>query len=209
MNVRRVIFTCCLALTAGGAGAGPVVGDRYAGVAVPDQAAPAYELFPSAPPFEVIPRAKDSDMHPCSDCHAWAESDLTPRELDDPHDDFRLKHGLHGKGKFWCFTCHHLDDDGGLHNLEGEKLRFDDAYLVCSQCHAKAARDWYFGAHGKRVGNWRGERRLLNCTVCHYQHSPAYATREPVPPPPVRRGLERQVRHAPPPKRRVWEKYAK
>ena len=45
--------------------------------------------------------------------------------------------------------------------------------MLCSQCHVKQARDWAFGAHGKRVGSWQGERQVYNCTVCHYQHHPA------------------------------------
>ncbi len=150
-----------------------------------------YRLFAEAPAFEVIPSKKDPDMHPCLDCHDWAESDHTPRELDEPHDNFKLKHGLHGKGEFWCFTCHHLEGDGGLRTLEGLKVPFDEAYIVCSQCHAQETRDWYFGAHGKRVDNWRGQRRLLNCTACHYQHKPALDPRKAMPGPKVRMGMKR------------------
>ncbi len=149
----------------------------------------ALAIFAEAPAFEVIPSQKDHEMYPCGECHTWAKSDLTPRPLKDPHDNFVLSHGLHGKGKFWCFTCHHLEGDGGLVTLEGEKLAFDDAYLVCSQCHADQARDWVYGAHGKRVGSWQGERRVLNCTACHYQHRPGINPREPLPGPVIRAGL--------------------
>lgn len=152
---------------------------------------PAHQLFPRATPFKVIASKKDRDMHPCLDCHHWAESDRTPRELEEPHDNFKLRHGLHDKGKFWCFTCHHLEGEGGLRTLEGEKLAFDDAYVICSQCHAQEARDWAFGSHGKRVGPWLGPRRVLNCTACHYQHRPRIKARKPMPGPKVRMGLER------------------
>lgn len=165
-----------------------------------------HALFLGAPPFRVVPSKKDPDIHPCADCHEWAESDPTPRALDEPHDNFALRHGLHGKGEFWCFTCHHLDGDGGIRTIEGEKLGFDDAYVVCAQCHAQQAKDWTYGAHGKRVGDWAGERRILNCTACHYQHRPAIRGRSPKPPPPVRRGLAHNHR-APPPHERPWERH--
>ncbi len=160
----------------------------------PDLAAtprPAYAVFKDVPSFEVIPSERDADMHPCSNCHQWVLSDPTPRALKTPHDNFELQHGLHGKGKFWCFTCHHLDDKGGLKTLEGEKLEFSDAYVLCSQCHPNQARDWAFGAHGKRQGNWQGTRQVFNCTACHYQHRPALKARAPKSGPGIRMGLER------------------
>ncbi|MEA3411960.1 MAG: hypothetical protein U9R74_10525 [Pseudomonadota bacterium] len=73
---------------------------------------PGQQVFADMPAFTVVPSRKDTDMHPCSDCHEWAESDLTPRPLQDPHDNFTLDHGLHGKGEFWCFTCHDLERGG-------------------------------------------------------------------------------------------------
>lgn len=153
-----------------------------------------HQLFADVPGFGVIPSIKDKGMHPCSNCHTWAKSNLTPRRLRVPHDNFLLQHGLHGKGEFWCFTCHHLDGAGGLRTLEGERLSFDDAYILCAQCHPGETRDWSFGGHGKRVDNWQGNRRILNCTACHYQHRPNIKPRKAVPPPPVRRGLVRNDR---------------
>lgn len=162
--------------------------------AAPDFDAPpheGYELFAGVPEFEVIPAARDQEMHPCGNCHEWAKSDPTPRSLADPHDNFELTHGMHGKGGFWCFTCHDLSGKGGLKTLEGERLEFEEAYVLCSQCHVDQARDWAFGAHGKRVGNWQGPRKIYNCTACHYQHAPEIPLREPLGPPPARMGLAR------------------
>jgi hypothetical protein len=173
---------------------------RLASTAEPDfegEIRTGYRLFAGVQPFQVIPSKKDPEMHPCLDCHDWAESDKTPRELQEPHDNFRLKHGLHGKGEFWCFTCHHLEGEGGLRTLEGLKVPFDEAYIVCSQCHAQETRDWYFGAHGKRVTNWRGDRQILNCTACHYQHKPALTAREAIAGPTMRMGMERPDHWAP------------
>ncbi len=153
----------------------------------------AYAVFKDkeVAPFEVIPSQRDRGMHPCSSCHQWVKSNLEVRNLSKPHDSFKLEHGLHGKGKFWCFTCHDLEGAGGLRTLEGEKLDFNDAYILCSQCHSKQARDWVYGAHGKRVSGWQGKRQVLNCTACHYQHRPAFKPREPKPGPGIRMGLDR------------------
>ncbi|MEJ2575554.1 MAG: cytochrome C [Gammaproteobacteria bacterium] len=169
-------------------------------VAAPDLEAPptpAYALFLGMPEFEVIQSTRDTEMHPCGNCHRWAESDPTPRPLQAPHDNFVLRHGLHGKGQFWCFTCHDLAGDGSLRTLDGEPLGFDEAYLLCTQCHVDKGRDWAFGAHGKRADNWRGPRRVYNCTACHYQHAPALLYRDAAPGPVARQGLERPVHWVP------------
>ncbi len=150
-----------------------------------------YELFKGIPDFEVIPSTKDTEMHPCSNCHQFVKSNLTPRKLDIPHDNFELQHGLHGKGQFWCFTCHDEKGSVSLKTLDGELLNFEDAYILCSQCHVTQARDWAFGAHGKRLGNWQGKRQVYNCTACHYQHAPAFKTREALAGPEIRMGLQR------------------
>jgi hypothetical protein len=168
--------------------------ERKPPVAEPDFAAAPVEalaLFSDLPAFEVIPAKRDEEMHPCSNCHQWVTANPEPRKLKTPHDNFELRHGLHGHGKFWCFTCHRQDKQPGLETLEGQAVGFEHAYVVCSQCHVGQARDWALGLHGKRVGNWQGERQVLNCTACHYQHSPAIAPREALPGPVIRAGLPR------------------
>lgn len=162
--------------------------------AFPDYDAPpanALALYDGIPPFEVIQSQRDADMHPCANCHQWVQSNPEPRKLLTPHDNFELEHGLHGHGKFWCFTCHDVNNNFSLKTLEGKPVDFSHAYVVCGQCHAQQARDWAHGAHGKRVGNWQGKRQVLNCTACHYQHRPAIKPREPLPGPVMRAGLPR------------------
>jgi len=146
----------------------------------------AYTLFPEMPVLEVIPATKDTAMHPCGNCHRWSQSNLNRRILNAPHDNFTLEHGLRERGQIWCFTCHDLtgnDGDGSLRTLDGTPLNYDESYLLCTQCHSKEGRDWAFGVHGKRVENWRGQRRIYNCTACHYQHSPTIAPRKAKPGP--------------------------
>lgn len=168
--------------------------ERRPAIAEPDYAAEpvtALALFGDLPAFDVVPSKRDAEMHPCSNCHQWVSGNPEPRQLQTPHDNFELDHGLHGHGEFWCFTCHRDDKQLGLKTLEGRPVEFKHAYVVCSQCHAGQARDWALGIHGKRVGNWQGKRQVLNCTACHYQHSPAIAPREARPGPAMRAGLPR------------------
>lgn len=181
---------------ASGAASAASVGQvrRDADTSEPDFDAPpvqAVALFSGLPPFEVIQSQRDAEMHPCANCHQWVVSNPEPRRLKTPHDNFELQHGLHGHGKFWCFTCHRADKDLGLKTLEGQAVEFADAYIVCSQCHARQAQDWAYGAHGKRVSNWQGKRQVLNCTACHYQHNPTFKAREPMSGPAMRVGLPR------------------
>lgn len=176
------------------AGDSPAATPRTAENAVPDfdaPAVPAVALFDGQAPFDVVPSQRDVEMHPCANCHQWVVSNPQPRKLNTPHDNFELKHGLHGKGGFWCFTCHDVNNNFALKTLEGEAVDYSHAYVVCGQCHVQQARDWVNGAHGKRVGNWQGERQVLNCTACHYQHRPAIRPREPMPGPVMRVGLPR------------------
>lgn len=120
-------------------------------------------------------------------CHQFRTPDATPRALEVKHPQLD-----HGGGDLWCLACHSLETPDHLNNEMGEQVAYENTYRVCGRCHGSQRQDWYFGAHGKRVANWRGERELYNCVRCHDPHQPAIQPRKPQPPPPVRVGLERQ-----------------
>jgi hypothetical protein len=161
--------------------------------ATPAPASPqTFSGYPDAPSFTVLPRQDNLNFFPCEDCHALMPPNPQRRQLYSPH-PATLDHG---DGRLWCLDCHAAEDRNTLHTLAGESVGFDDAYLVCGQCHYQPQKDWYFGAHGKRLANWQGERQLYNCTHCHNPHAPAVRPRAPEPPPPLRRGL--QPMHADP-----------
>jgi hypothetical protein len=174
------------------------------------------QFLPLTPDFEIVPAKTTASMYPCSSCHAWRKVNATPRKLERPHNNFELKHSLHGKGVFWCFTCHDLENPQGLKDLEGNHLSSQESYLLCSQCHSRQAKDWAFGAHGKRLGSWNGQRKSLDCAACHYQHSPKHKPRAPMEGPKIRANLDRpphwqprkdrhiaeSIRHRP-----IWERY--
>jgi len=150
-----------------------------------------FEGFPDTPAFSVVSRQGELRFYPCANCHAQLPVNPEPRRLMAPH-PAALNHG---DGRFWCLDCHAAENRNVLETLAGEQAGFDDSYLVCGQCHYAPQKDWYFGAHGKRVANWQGERKIYNCTHCHDPHDPSVKARAPEPPPPVRRGLAAMPMH--------------
>lgn len=156
--------------------------------------------YPEATDFEVVERPlltigvwPDISV-PCTFCHQALITNPTPRALPPPHPALN-----HGDGRMWCLNCHNPDDRDQLRDFLGNDVAAGDAHLVCGQCHFDQQKDWYFGAHGKRVENWRGKRRIYACAHCHDPHDPAIKPRAPLEPPPVRVGLTREEgdRHAP------------
>jgi nitrate reductase cytochrome c-type subunit len=132
-----------------------------------------------APPSIVVEGRKDNmDGYPCHECHDDSNApNTTVRELKDAHTDITL---VHGNGRFWCTTCHGGDKDkDSLVSLKGERIDFDQQYLLCGQCHFEKQREFLYGAHGKHLGTWRGERTVAACTSCHDAHDPAIKPRKP------------------------------
>jgi hypothetical protein len=146
-----------------------------------------FEGYQGAPDFQVVPRKEELFFYPCDQCHATMEPNPEIRILDTFHDS-EIDHGL---GQIWCLSCHALEDYNQLQTLLGHPVDLNDAHLVCGGCHSRKHRDWTFGAHGKRVSNWQGERTLYSCTHCHNPHAPAIEPRAPQPAPPVRARLSR------------------
>jgi hypothetical protein len=147
--------------------------------------------YPDAQEFTVVSRKGTSLFYPCVQCHSVMQPRSEIRQLYAPH-QIEIEHG---SGRIWCLSCHDINTRSNLTTLLGEAVDFDDAHLVCGGCHSNRHKDWYFGAHGKRVDNWQGERTLYSCTHCHDAHKPAIQARAPKPAPPVRAGLEFK-RHA-------------
>ncbi len=148
-----------------------------------------FKGYADAPQFTVIQRREGLKQYPCMQCHQFMEPNFKVRELSSPHNDIKF---VHGEGRVWCLVCHHAEDRNYLRTQLNEKVDYNDAYLVCGGCHANVQRDWYYGGHGKRLGNWQGKRDLYSCPECHNPHKPGIEPRKPQPPPPVRAGQERQ-----------------
>ncbi len=155
--------------------------------AMPEPTEPeTFSGYPGAPAFSVLPRKDQLSLYPCSQCHKALPLNTKARKLAAAPHPAAL---AHGGGRIWCLDCHQGSDRDVLHAVGGAKIDFNESHLLCGQCHSARHKDWYFGAHGKRVAGWQGERQVYACTHCHDPHKPAIAPRAPGKVPPVRAGL--------------------
>ncbi len=130
--------------------------------------------------IQVPPPPLNEDTFPCSMCHADMETNLERRELVDFHDDIVLKHDEENR---WCMDCHDTENRDMLHSASGELIDFTESYKLCGQCHGPKLRDWEAGIHGRRTGQWNGEKQYLLCAHCHDPHSPKFQKMKPEPAP--------------------------
>ncbi|MCP5420591.1 MAG: cytochrome C [Gammaproteobacteria bacterium] len=158
-----------------------------------------FQGYPEAPAFTVLPREAPLKNYPCMRCHDFLKVKTEPRQLRAPHPELD-----HGAGRFWCLECHDPENRNSLRTTPPIATNSNEIHTLCGRCHATQERDWYFGAHGKRVGLWQGEREILDCVRCHNPHQPAIQPRKPQPPPAVRSGLERPAGR-PEPVVPIWE----
>ena len=144
-------------------------------------------ILKNFPDFVVDGRKEEFENYPCLDCH---EEDVKPnpkiRVLEEMHDDIELKHG---GGRFWCLTCHSINNRNVLISFKSTPIDFNKSYLLCGQCHFQRQKDFFGGAHGKRKDTWNGPKKLTTCTECHNPHNPKIAPRKPVAVPKTRSGL--------------------
>lgn len=127
------------------------------------------------PPFQ------GEDIYPCSDCH---DPDIPinrkQRELKLMHAEIVFHHDAENR---WCLDCHDAEDRDMLHLANGKLVSFEESYKLCGQCHGGKYRDWRAGVHGRRTGDWNGEKSYLLCVHCHDSHAPKFPPLEPLPPP--------------------------
>ena len=130
----------------------------------PSKQEPARLVQAKAPPFS-------EGIFPCSQCHDKA-GDRTRRTLSF-HEDIQ---GMfdHDAEHRWCLDCHDNANRDFLHLTSGDTLPFTESYRLCGQCHGDKYRDWRAGVHGKRIGNWDGEKTYFLCVNCHNPHSPRF-----------------------------------
>lgn len=135
---------------------------------------------PAEERVEVPPPPFSEGIFPCSACHASQKTNRSRRVLSDMHTDIVLKHDAEHR---WCLDCHDPDNRDFLHLASGERVAFDQSYLLCGQCHGEKLRDWRAGVHGRRTGNWNGAKGYLLCAHCHNPHQPRFQALEPKPAP--------------------------
>ena len=130
--------------------------------------------------LEVPPPPFSDGIFPCSDCHADLEPNPERRELTDMHEEIDLRHDEEHR---WCLDCHDAADRDFLHLASGTRVSFEESYILCGQCHGVKLRDWRAGIHGRRSGNWNGQKSYLLCAHCHDPHQPKFQPLEPKPAP--------------------------
>ena len=139
---------------------------------------------PIQDPDKIIKRTKKMNVYRCSDCHYEPEEfNTTKRELEEDHHDGKDVHFEDKDGARWCHACHRLGDYDYLKLQSGKKVTFDQSFHLCGECHSTIFRDWKLNLHGKRIGEWNGERKVYSCTECHDPHKPRLKQIEPFPPP--------------------------
>ncbi len=151
-------------------------GDELPGVVPFDK--PVEEIVGSLAPMT------EYELYPCTDCHDedW-ETDTDIRELDEPHDEIPGKFANHDSENRWCLDCHSANNRDKLRLINDKLIEFNEYYRVCEQCHKRIIREWKMGVHGKRTGNWNGEKLYWQCTQCHNPHNPPFKAIEPMPAP--------------------------
>jgi hypothetical protein len=104
---------------------------------------------------------------------------LKHRAMTEYHSEIVLHHA---DGR-WCTDCHNPTNRDKLRLISGELIDFSASYRLCGQCHGDKYRDWKVGVHGKRTGNWNGDKQYLLCVHCHNPHDPKFKQLKPLPPP--------------------------
>jgi hypothetical protein len=125
----------------------------------------------------VPPPPFSEGVFPCSSCHdPEIPVNTKERKLKLAHQEVVLNHGTEHR---WCLDCHDAADRDSLHLASGEKVPFEESYRLCGQCHGEKFRDWRAGVHGRRTGNWDGEKQYLLCVHCHNSHAPKFKPLKP------------------------------
>lgn len=160
--------------------------DRSGRLVVVDKSAAeqdaAYSIK-NRPPEKIypVPRPPFSEgIFPCSQCHSYMKPNPKRRALTEYHTEIVLHHS---EGDRWCTDCHNLVNRDKLRLVSGELIDFTESYRLCGQCHGDKLRDWKVGVHGKRTGNWNGDKQYLLCVHCHNPHDPKFKALKPLPPP--------------------------
>ncbi|WP_242337325.1 MULTISPECIES: hypothetical protein [Anaeromyxobacter] len=127
---------------------------------------------PRTPPLiQAEPPPFSEGIFPCSGCHV-DPGDRTRRELTF-HEDIQ-KVFDHDSNARWCLDCHDAQNRDVLKLASGETVPFTESYRLCGQCHGDKYRDWRAGVHGKRVGQWDGQKTYFLCVNCHNPHTPGF-----------------------------------
>ena len=156
-------------------------GDEYKSE-LPEIKTSDYRIVPLNEEIAVSPPPFSDGIFPCNDCHGFQKPNPVRRKLTEWHEDISDMFN-HDSQNRWCLDCHDLNNRDSLRLASGKLLDFKESYKLCGQCHGDKLRDWKVGVHGKRTGDWNGEKQYFLCVSCHNPHSPRFKPIKPEPPP--------------------------
>ncbi|HIJ86521.1 MAG TPA: hypothetical protein HPP97_02425 [Desulfuromonadales bacterium] len=150
--------------------------------AAEQQVQPVYDIKnrPKEKIFAVPRPPFTEGAFPCSQCHKFMKPNPQPRALTEYHTEIVLHHA---ESQRWCTDCHNLVNRDKLRLVSGELVDFTESFRLCGQCHGDKFRDWKVGVHGRRTGDWNGDKQYLLCVHCHNPHDPKFKALKPLPPP--------------------------
>jgi len=149
----------------------------------PSQSAvvPAADARRAQEHVEVPPPPFSEGVFPCTFCHDNKDLKANPkRRVLEDHKEIVLKHDEEHR---WCLDCHDAQNRDFLHLAGGDRVPFEESYRLCGQCHGEKYRDWRAGVHGRRTGQWNGQKGYLLCVHCHSPHEPRFKPLVPRPAP--------------------------
>ncbi len=145
-----------------------------------EKAKPKDAAEPSPGEIQAKPPPFSEGIFPCSQCHD-GPGDPQRRELGF-HEDVQASFNHDSKNR-WCLDCHDQQNRDVLRLASGAHVDFTESYRLCGQCHGDKYRDWRAGVHGKRIGQWNGQKTYFLCVHCHNPHSPRFKPLKPEPRP--------------------------
>ncbi len=123
------------------------------------------------------------DLLACIKCHNGLKINTKKRILTGTHKDLIFDHPGFDSETRWCYYCHSSTNLDSLKFETGRLTGYRKSYELCVQCHVTKYAEWEVGIHGRRIGEWNGEKEYLSCITCHDAHSPRFKPIESMKPP--------------------------
>lgn len=147
--------------------------------------------------IQIKERDRPPRWNECQDCHPSKKRQFITNKV-----KTKLEHAKnfskHGRAEVACHNCHDVNNNNYLRSTPSNPVKWENSSGVCQRCHADRFRDWKKGAHGKRIGGWRGDVTQYQCVDCHNPHSVRFRIMDAVPItniPPGRQQSEGEEQH--------------
>jgi hypothetical protein len=118
----------------------------------------------------------------CQLCHLKKSLQFMPskHKPSQEHVGYSLSHS---NTEISCNACHDANHSNYLKTSPEFPASFSNSSPVCQRCHSDEFKAWSQGIHGKRTGNWNGDRVQKQCIDCHNPHSVKFKSMKALPAP--------------------------